>query len=269
MNTSNYYIQSRKPGTPRIEWGEFVYSLTEINKSGQCYKDIVIARHDAITVSVSWAVNSGEVTQSKVLLDDVVVWQGTNETQANFDVSKGGRYAMTVEVSNEHGSSTSNAQEVLVCDTDGSHLAPLATELRENNKPYKNTTNKVVGTYFVEWGIYAREFTVDDIPAQNLTHILYGFIPMVGGDGLNDSLKTIPDSFENLQTSTAGQKDFELSIHDPWAAIDKPQPGVMDWSEPYRGNFGQLMALKQAYPHLKILPSIGGWTLSDLSLIHI
>ncbi|WP_250847436.1 glycosyl hydrolase family 18 protein, partial [Escherichia coli] len=30
-----------------------------------------------------------------------------------------------------------------------------------------------------------------------------------------------------------------------------------------KGNFGQLMAIKQAYPHLKILPSVGGWTLSD------
>ncbi|QDF67564.1 glycoside hydrolase [Shewanella sp. SNU WT4] len=37
----------------------------------------------------------------------------------------------------------------------------------------------------------------------------------------------------------------------------------MNYNDPYKGNFGQLMALKQAQPDLVILPSIGGWTLSD------
>ena len=53
-----------------------------------------------------------------------------------------------------------------------------------------------------------------------------------------------------------------MAIHDPWAAIHKKQAGHVNSTE-YKGNFGQLMELKQRYPSLKILPSIGGWTLSD------
>jgi len=30
-----------------------------------------------------------------------------------------------------------------------------------------------------------------------------------------------------------------------------------------RGNFGQLLKLKAAYPRLKVLISLGGWTLSS------
>ncbi|WP_256937659.1 glycosyl hydrolase family 18 protein, partial [Enterobacter chuandaensis] len=60
-----------------------------------------------------------------------------------------------------------------------------------------------------------------------------------------------------------GRPDYTVAIHDPWAAIQKPQAGVSNWDDPYKGNFGQLMALKKAHPDLKVLPSIGGWTLSD------
>lgn len=105
---------------------------------------------------------------------------------------------------------------------------------------------------------------MDKIPANNLTHILYGFIPICGGDTINDSLKTIEGSFEALQNSCKGRDDFKVAIHDPWAAVQKPatQSG-QTWESAYKGNFGQFMQLKQAYPDLKILPSIGGWTLSD------
>jgi chitinase len=151
----------------------------------------------------------------------------------------------------------------VVADTDGSHLAPLKAPLQENNKPYANKSGKVVGTYYVEWGVYGRKFTVDKIPAQNLTHILYGFTPICGGDGLNDSLKEIEGSFQALQRACAGRADFKVAMHDPWAAIQMPQGSLTAHDEPYKGNFGALMALKQAYPNLKILPSVGGWTLSD------
>ena len=132
----------------------------------------------------------------------------------------------------------------------------------ENNTPYTNSTNSVVAAYFVEWSVYGRKFPVDKIPAYNLTHILYGFTPICGGTGLNDSLKSIANSFEALQKACAGRDDFKVAIHDPWAAIHKKQAGHVNSTE-YKGNFGQLMELKQRYPSLKILPSIGGWTLSD------
>lgn len=134
-----------------------------------------------------------------------------------------------------------------MADTDGSHLLPLNTSLKENNKAFAKHTDKVVAAYFPEWGVYDRNFPVDKIPAANLNHILYGFIPICGGDGINDGLKTIEggNSFRVLQNDCKGRPDYTVAIHDPWAALQKPQAGVSGWDDPYKGNFGQLMALKK------------------------
>lgn len=259
------YTQAALPGKPTIGWGDYKFSLVELNRDETAYSKIVKAVHDDVTVNVSWDAYSGDpATTARVLVDGSEVWVGDGATKsASFKMNKGGRYKMQIELSNKDGSILSDEKLLLIADTDGSHLEPLKTGFIENNKAYTNTTGKVVGTYFVEWGVYDRKYTVDMLPAKNLTHILYGFVPMCGGNGINDSLKTISGSFEALQKACEGTNDFELAIHDPWAAIQKGQTGVADWSDPYKGNFGQLMALKQANPDLKILPSIGGWTLSD------
>ena len=33
----------------------------------------------------------------------------------------------------------------------------------------------VVAAYFPEWGVYGRDYQVADIPADNLTHLIYAF----------------------------------------------------------------------------------------------
>ncbi|ACJ27465.1 Chitinase [Shewanella piezotolerans WP3] len=261
--SSSVYAQA--PGKPSIAWGETKFSLIDVHQSATAYNQLITVK-DAASVSVSWELWSGETGDSAtVLLDGVQVWSGPAAATgtATFDVTAGGRYQMQVGLCNTSGCTLSDAKEIIVADTDGSHLAPLTTTLTENNQPYSNKSGKVVGAYFVEWGIYGRNFTVDKIPAQNLTHILYGFTPICGGDGINDSLKEIEGSFQALQNACAGREDFKVAIHDPWAAVQKAQTGVSEFSDPFKGNFGQLMALKQAYPDLKILPSVGGWTLSD------
>ena len=258
------YTQAALPGKPTIGWGDYKFSLVELNRDEIAYSKLVKAVHDNVTVNVSWDASGDSATTARVLVDGSEVWVGDGTAKsASFEMNKGGRYKMQIELSNKDGSVLSEEKSLLIADTDGSHLEPLKTGFLENNKSYTNTTDKIVGTYFVEWGVYGRNYTVDMLPAKNLTHVLYGFVPMCGGDGINDSLKTISGSFEALQKACEGTNDFELAIHDPWAAIQKGQTGVADWSDPYKGNFGQLMALKQANPDLKILPSIGGWTLSD------
>ena len=253
------------PGKPTIGWGETKFAIIEVDQEATAYNQLVKIK-DAADVSVNWNLWSGDIgTVAKVLLDGNAVWEGpsTASGSASFKVQQGGRYQMQVQLCNSEGCTSSDAKEIMVADTDGSHLVPLNTPLKENNRPYVNKSDKVVGSYFVEWGVYGRKFAVDKIPAQNLTHILYGFTPICGGDGINDSLKEIEGSFQALQRACNGREDFKVAIHDPWAAIQMPQAGVSDFSDPYKGNFGQLMALKQAYPDLKILPSVGGWTLSD------
>lgn len=90
---------------------------------------------------------------------------------------------------------------------------------------------KVVA-YFAEWGIYARNYQVKDIPAEKLTHINYAFAKIVNG---------------------------EVSVWDDYAALDKAFPGDT-WDEPLRGNFKQMKLLKMKHPHLKTFISVGGWT---------
>jgi chitinase len=132
--------------------------------------------------------------------------------------------------------------------------------LKQNNVAYNNSTGKKVGAYFVEWGIYGRAFNPADIPAQNLTHIYYGFIPLCGD---NPSLQAAnPEGYAALNSQCAGKPDYSVVVHDKFAALEKGYPGDV-WDQPIRGIFAELYRLKQAHPHVKILPSVGGWTLSD------
>lgn len=252
------------PGTPVIEWADRNYALTSVSHEATSYENLV-KRHSSVTVPVVWNIWSGDNgDHAYVHFDTRQVWNGNaSAKRADIIINKGGRFKMTVKVCNADGCSVSQAIDVIIADTDGSHLAPLLYTYSEFNQPFETRPEQVVAAYFVEWGVYPRNFPVDRVPTPNLSHILYGFIPICGGDGINDSLKTITGSFEALQRSCAGRDNFKVSIHDPWAAVQKPQKQVSAWNEPYKGNFGQLMAAKLAYPDLKVLPSIGGWTLSD------
>ncbi len=210
-----------------------------------------------------WSGTTGDTYN--IYFDGVKVATGPisgSQTLANFTYAKGGRYQVEVEACDATGCSRSAPAELVVADTDGAHLAPLTMNVDPNNKTFNTDPNTVVGTYFVEWGIYGRDFTVDNIPVDNLTHIIYGFIPICGP---NESVKSVGgNSFNALQTACQGMPDYEVVIHDPWAAYQKsfPQAGH-EYSSPIKGNYAMLMALKQRNPDLKILPSIGGWTLSD------
>ncbi|CAG5056776.1 unnamed protein product [Parnassius apollo] len=259
------FVKCGPPGKPSLGWGERVFSIVEVNQAATAYNQLV-KKKDAADVTVTWNVWSGDpADKARVLLNGEEYWSGPSgaSSTATFKVKKGGKYQMMVEVCNSDGCSSSDPTEIIVADTDGSHLPPLDYSIGEKNKPFKQTSGKVVGAYFVEWGVYPRKFPVDRVPIPNLTHLLYGFIPICGGDGINDSLKEIEGSFQALQRSCSGREDFKVSIHDPWAALQKPQKGLSSWNEPYKGNFGQLMELKQARPDIKVLPSIGGWTLAD------
>lgn len=183
----------------------------------------------------------------KIYFDGVEVATGPisgSQTTAQFTYPKGGVYQLVIEACDATGCTKSAPSEITIADTDGSHLKPLKMNVDPNNKSYTIPQNTVVGTYFVEWSIYDRKFTVDNIPGQNLTHILYGFIPICGP---NESLKSVGgNSFNALQTACKGVPDFEVVIHDPWAAYQKsfPQAGH-EYSSPIKGNYAMLMALKK------------------------
>lgn len=116
----------------------------------------------------------------------------------------------------------------------------------------RGSSLKQVG-YFTQWGIYGRQFYVKNLDtsgaAARLSHINYAFA-------------NVSEQGRCFEANAAG-------VGDAWADYQWPVPaelsvdGVGDaWGEPLNGNFGQLLKLKQKYPKLKVLLSIGGWTWS-------
>ncbi|MBF8192291.1 glycoside hydrolase family 18 protein [Nonomuraea sp. K274] len=99
--------------------------------------------------------------------------------------------------------------------------------------------------YFIQWGVYGRDYHVKDVDvtgaAAKLTHLNYAF-------GFVDATGSCYSS-------------------DPWADWQRPVPaeqsvdGVADApGQALNGNLNQLRKLKAKHPGLKTLISLGGWT---------
>ncbi|MFH7012840.1 glycosyl hydrolase family 18 protein [Flavobacterium sp. FlaQc-52] len=105
---------------------------------------------------------------------------------------------------------------------------------------------KVVG-YYAQWAIYARDYNVPKIDGSKLTHLNY--------------------SFYGTTFDPARPENTKLKCLDTYADFEHTEGGI-PWDAPVKGNFYDLKKLKEKYPHLKILISVGGWTKGqDLSPI--
>ncbi|KAF1026022.1 MAG: Chitinase A [Burkholderia plantarii] len=189
---------------------------------------------------------------------------GTQAGTVIAHVKTPGAKKMQVRAIDANGAASDSAPlEVKVFDTTPEMADDLPNNVAKTHKSFKNTTGSVVGTYFATWSIYDRKFSVDQVPVENLTHMLYGFVPICGGRGINDSLAAMPgNSYNALQQACQGLPDYSVAIHDSWGEMGATLPG-QSANSPLKGVLGQMMAAKKRNPDLKILPSIGGWTLSD------
>jgi chitinase len=114
-------------------------------------------------------------------------------------------------------------------------------------KPSQNKLSKKVFGYFSEWSIYGRNFSVEQIPVNNLTHIVYAF--MLPNPNQNDFniFKKNNSSLILPYYPPPGKPEGSLIAHDEYAN---------------KINITKLKTLKKTNPNIKILISIGGWTLS-------
>jgi chitinase len=127
-------------------------------------------------------------------------------------------------------------------------VARAATEVSAS--PRRHDDFVKVG-YFIQWGIYGRNFVVQDLEdnatAGRLTHINYAFgnvAPNEDGDVVCQS----GDPFADYQKPFTADQDVD--------GVDET------WGAPLLGNFNQLKKLKAKHPELKVLISLGGWTWS-------
>ena len=100
---------------------------------------------------------------------------------------------------------------------------------------------KIIAGYFPQWGVYTRNYHVTNVPAARISHLIYAFAKPVY-DELDDAGSVVSS--------------------DIIADLENLYPGDTT-NQPVRGNFNQLARLKNIYPHLRTLISVGGWTLSD------
>jgi chitinase len=123
-------------------------------------------------------------------------------------------------------------------------------------------TTKHVGTYFTEWGIYGRNYKVQNLDvsgqANLLTFVNYAFanIYKVGSEYRCDAGVT------HTETGNGDGGD-QWALYGRGFASGESVDGIADvWDQKLKGNMNQLKKLKVKYPSLKIILSIGGWTWS-------
>ncbi|NUR28930.1 MAG: glycoside hydrolase family 18 protein [Catenulispora sp.] len=122
-------------------------------------------------------------------------------------------------------------------------LAPLAVAGPADAHSGPDNSKVSVG-YMTQWGVYSGFYE------KNLI-----------ASGAVNKLTEIDYAFSNIAP------DGTCSSADPWADWQKPIDGANSvdgtsdtWTQPVAGNFHQLAELKKAYPQLKVVMAIGGWT---------
>ncbi|MCK9795342.1 glycosyl hydrolase family 18 protein [Isoptericola sp. 4D.3] len=112
--------------------------------------------------------------------------------------------------------------------------------------------------YFPAWATETHGYEVADLAhtgaAADLTHLTYAF-----GNVTSDLVCDITDAEGPEGPEGDPQNDY-LRLFGAAASVD----GVADSpDQALAGNFNQLRKLKEAYPGLKVMISLGGWTWSD------
>lgn len=203
-----------------------------------------------------------------------LAWTAATDNQrvAAYDLYRGTALATTVS-----GTTTTATLGGLSPSTSYTFTVK-ARDAADNASPASNAltvkTDDIVGAgnyakvgYFVQWGIYGRQYFVKNLhdsgAAGKLDIVNYAFANIDPNNltCLNGVTKgTTADPQDPEQGTGAGDADADYAR--PFSAAQSVD-GVADdgWGK-LRGNFNQLKKLKKLHPDLKIVVSLGGWTYS-------
>lgn len=131
---------------------------------------------------------------------------------------------------------------------------------------------KIVG-YYPNWGIYQKNFPVTSIRGDRLNVINYAFLipldrtmPAAWNRVVSSYRGWTYTNYANYLQQPAGTTlSAGVGLFDEWADVKADNAAeALTMSPAYRAgsNFAQLQDLKAAYPKLRTMVSIGGWTLS-------
>jgi chitinase len=185
------------------------------------------------SVSLSWGASTDNVgvTGYDVFRGSTKVTTVTGTSFTDTGLSASTTYAYTVKARDAAGNVSAASNQVSATTQSGGG----------------GGGNRVMG-YFVEWGVYARNYHVKNVEtsgsAAKLNVINYAFGNVTNGQcAIGDSYADY-DKFYDAASSVDG-------VSDTWDA------GAL------RGSFNQLRKLKARHPGLKVLWSFGGWTWSS------
>ena len=121
--------------------------------------------------------------------------------------------------------------------TTGPLLATANATIQDTDEVAPPAGPRLIG-YFPSWRTYDRDYQVMDVPAGQLTHLIYAFAG-ISAEGKIE----LYDKYADVERLYANEPP------------DPPGPYV----NLIHGNFRQLQLLKAEHPHLKTMLSIGGW----------
>ncbi|WP_022940867.1 glycoside hydrolase family 18 protein [Psychromonas hadalis] len=130
------------------------------------------------------------------------------------------------------------------------------SEEKKSTGHFEQSSGKVVGAYFPDWRVYDDvPYLPSQIPAGDLTHVIYAFLTMCGTHP-SDTGEAL---LKQIEETCKDKPEFTAIVADQKAAYGLT---LADGTE-YEGHFEQFKTLKIANPHLTVLPSFGGWTMSQ------
>ncbi|GAB3138646.1 glycosyl hydrolase family 18 protein [Amycolatopsis stemonae] len=240
--------------TKGSDWGtgyEGKYTITNGSGSTLAAWTVEFDLPSGATISSLW---DGSYTASGQHVTVKNSWNGNvgNGSTASFgfNVAYSGTYSAPSNCKLNGGSCDAGGGTPTTTPT--TPTQPTTTPTTPTTPPTTTTPPPSGGSlknvgYFVQWGVYGRNYHVKNIEtsgsASKLTHINYAF-----GNVKNGQCTANDDPYADYQKT-----------YDAAGSVD----GVADtWDQPVAGNFNQLRKLKKLHPGLKVIWSFGGWTYS-------